>query len=1090
MRKNKLFLSLIAVCSIVGMGITSCNSEPVQGPQGEQGPVGPQGPAGENGENGEDGSLILHGEGKPVDTLGKDTDVYIDSKTGDLYKKENGSWTLVMNIKGEDGQDGHDGSDGLNGSNGEDGKTAWSNTILPSDNGYVMTSVGSALVGEDVTFTFVPDSGYLLSSLLIFNNGEEVTLPEATVENSEVSYTLAMQEGGFVVSATFGEASATGETSYYKDGQKYEGGLVDGLGNIITEGTVVKDAVDFEGGSGTSEDPLLVESKEQFNEITNTGESYFKLSENADFTGENKVDALPSTSENLEELSLDLNGNTIEFVAQDPTTTVSPIKVASDTTLTYKNGKIEANQMRDGGLSLFALGGDYTNNNIVLDNMEVETNGTAIYTQSVGSDIVIRDSVIHAGDYGVGTNASKGSAETDQISITIENSTISTLHEGDLTANENLYTNTGLFINVSAEVVVRDSTIEGDRQAVIVRGGDVTLENTTLNYTGNDYYSTLPHCYDGEWLTGNGVPVAAVTLGNNEANAYSTTTKLTMSGVTVNELTSINDSNSEISLLADETPVTDPEKPYLLYANGESEENNVTIISDSSSYEQFKDSEGRVYINSLGDKVLLTIDDSLNTLKNNVFVDGQLYSSAYYDGDTFVKEKSVKVDGVKFNGGSGTEEDPLTIINEDQLQLISEVSKLKDLTQETKEYLTRESYNYRLDADLVLTKPVDWFTGRLDGNGHTISLADGYTASYIFNEAYGIIDFHNFNIDLTNGKLVYLLSSEYYDVATRWYYPTEITFKDINITGDNTLKVINTNNFGFLCPNSPQNKDYFATKEKVDILIDNVHITGFNVLNTGSCAGVFIGYTPYGNHMYTTIQNSSFTGNLTALNQVGYLYGNQAGVVNKTYWNDEYDGRFVVSNCELNGNLNSLSGGQYKVVSGLDNSLISCDDESVNQIQTNITNKNDLTDQSINVYYDGNGGFVTDSTVISSLNLGLTTNQINWAEGGFSNGIRTYLPVEYQEDVTSLTNVKDLKVSSLMRSDFDALNLGEVSLTTVGSVSGTLDVSYCVVGDTIYVVFTPREGNEGITITGGDSNNSKFVISEDETGNIAGYLNL
>ncbi len=671
MQKRKLFLSLFALCSIVGMGITSCNNQGEQGPIGPEGPQGPEGPAGENGEDGQDGSLILTGEGKPEDSLGKDSDIYIDSKTGDLYQKDNGTWSLVMNIKGEDG------SSGSSGSNGQDGKTAWSNTILPSEGGYVIPSAGSALVGEDVTFTVVPDSGYLLSSLLIFNNGEEVTLPEATVENSEVSYTLAMQEGGFVVSATFGEVSATGETSYYKDGQKYEGGLVDGLGNIITEGTVVKDAVVFEGGSGTSEDPLLVESKEQFTEITNTGESYFKLSENADFTGENKVDALPSTSETLEELSLDLNGNTIEFVAQDPTTTVSPIKVASDTTLTYKNGKIEANQMRDGGLSLFALRGDCTNNNIVLDNMEVETNGTAIYTQSVGSDIVIRDSVIHAGDYGVGTNASKGSAETDQISITIENSTISTLHEGDLTANENLYTNTGLFINVSAEVVVRDSTIEGDRQAVVVRGGEVTLENTTLNYTGNDYYSTLPHCYDGEWFTGNGVPVAAVTLGNNEANAYSTTTKLTMSGVTVNELTSINDSNSEISLLTDETPVTDPEKPYLLYANGESEENNVTIISDSSSYEQFKDSEGRVYINSLGDKVLLTIDDSLNTLKNNVFVDGQLYSSAYYDGDTFVKEKSVKVDGVKFNGGSGSVENPLIISSAEQLLLVNKLSGYK-----------------------------------------------------------------------------------------------------------------------------------------------------------------------------------------------------------------------------------------------------------------------------------------------------------------------------------------------------------------------------------------------------------------------------
>ena len=198
MRKNKLFLSLIAVCSIVGMGITSCNSEPVQGPQGEQGPVGPQGPAGENGENGEDGSLILHGEGKPADTLGKDTDVYIDSKTGDLYQKENGSWTLVMNIKGEDGQDGHDGSDGLNGSNGEDGKTAWSNTILPSEDGYILPSLGSATVGETVTFTFVPNSnseGTDLSKVIWTINGEKM------LGNDDGTISKNMIEGGYVVSA-------------------------------------------------------------------------------------------------------------------------------------------------------------------------------------------------------------------------------------------------------------------------------------------------------------------------------------------------------------------------------------------------------------------------------------------------------------------------------------------------------------------------------------------------------------------------------------------------------------------------------------------------------------------------------------------------------------------------------------------------------------------------------------------------------------------------------------------------------------------------------------------------------------------------
>ena len=76
MKKKKLFLSLFALCSIVGMGITSCNNQGEQGPIGPEGPQGPEGPAGENGEDGQDGSLILTGEGKPGDTLGKDTDIY------------------------------------------------------------------------------------------------------------------------------------------------------------------------------------------------------------------------------------------------------------------------------------------------------------------------------------------------------------------------------------------------------------------------------------------------------------------------------------------------------------------------------------------------------------------------------------------------------------------------------------------------------------------------------------------------------------------------------------------------------------------------------------------------------------------------------------------------------------------------------------------------------------------------------------------------------------------------------------------------------------------------------------------------------
>ena len=290
MQKRKLLLSLVVLCSIVGMGITSCNNEPVQGPQGEQGPVGPQGPAGENGENGEDGSLILHGEGKPADSLGKDTDVYIDSKTGDLYQKDNGTWTLVMNIKGEDGQDGEDGSNGLSGSDGQDGETAWSNTILPSEGGYVVPSVGSAVEGSTVTFYIHPETGYSFESLTL--NGTEYTTIEYD-EDGVGQFTTTMVENGFVVQANFvNTEEIVNRSIYFVDGVIYQGGELDAAGNVIKEGTPGEQM--FAGGDGSEEDPLLISNSEQFmqlkeddggihSEIAVAG-YYFNLTEDIDLT--------------------------------------------------------------------------------------------------------------------------------------------------------------------------------------------------------------------------------------------------------------------------------------------------------------------------------------------------------------------------------------------------------------------------------------------------------------------------------------------------------------------------------------------------------------------------------------------------------------------------------------------------------------------------------------------------------------------------------------------------------------------------------------------------------------------------------------
>ena len=80
-----------------------------QGPQGEKGEQGDQGPQGEKGEQGEAGNGWLYGSGAPTASQGKNGDLYLDYATWNVYTKDNGTWTLRGNIKGEKGDKGDKG---------------------------------------------------------------------------------------------------------------------------------------------------------------------------------------------------------------------------------------------------------------------------------------------------------------------------------------------------------------------------------------------------------------------------------------------------------------------------------------------------------------------------------------------------------------------------------------------------------------------------------------------------------------------------------------------------------------------------------------------------------------------------------------------------------------------------------------------------------------------------------------------------------------------------------------------------------------------------------------------------------------------
>ena len=67
-----------------------------------QGKDGTNGTDGTNGQDGKDGASVLSGILPPTETDGKNGDLYLNTNTYNLYKKQSGVWTLVGNIKGQD----------------------------------------------------------------------------------------------------------------------------------------------------------------------------------------------------------------------------------------------------------------------------------------------------------------------------------------------------------------------------------------------------------------------------------------------------------------------------------------------------------------------------------------------------------------------------------------------------------------------------------------------------------------------------------------------------------------------------------------------------------------------------------------------------------------------------------------------------------------------------------------------------------------------------------------------------------------------------------------------------------------------------
>lgn len=103
MRKILTWALALSLCAV---GLSSCYRD-------NDTTIAKDGINGKNGANGKDGNTILYGKGKPLATLGKIGDFYLDEDTKNLYgPKSDKGWGNPASLKGKDGTNGIDGKNG------------------------------------------------------------------------------------------------------------------------------------------------------------------------------------------------------------------------------------------------------------------------------------------------------------------------------------------------------------------------------------------------------------------------------------------------------------------------------------------------------------------------------------------------------------------------------------------------------------------------------------------------------------------------------------------------------------------------------------------------------------------------------------------------------------------------------------------------------------------------------------------------------------------------------------------------------------------------------------------------------------------
>ncbi len=195
-------------------------------------------------------------------------------------------------------------------------------------------------------------------------------------------------------------------------------------------------------------------------------------------------------------------------------------------TVAIKNGTIAYNKKANAVQAIQKA-------NMTLDNVKViaPNAATAVFVEDAITVLNVKNCTMQALYFGITTNASDGL--TNKPVVNVENSSIEA--------------QTAIGFNVNGEITLKNTTLNGYWQGLMLRGGKATIEGCEINqayradkdlgHTSNVEHRTAEEAakqaMTDDWKSGNEVPMAAIVLGTNGTGAYQYPTVLNMKGTKV-----------------------------------------------------------------------------------------------------------------------------------------------------------------------------------------------------------------------------------------------------------------------------------------------------------------------------------------------------------------------------------------------------------------------------------------------------------------------------------------------------------------------------------------------------------------------------